>query len=158
MPNIITGRESGVYFKGYLDGGPQLKAKLDTLAKGLRDDLLVQSTAAAAEVIADEWRSEVRAKIGLGPPTGHYVDAIGTRARPGKIGATAWVGLPNPVPLEPGEAHPRDYAPRLEFGHYKGGIHQPPQPTLRPAFMASRQRALDTMAKVLAELIDKAVG
>lgn len=153
MANVVRGRESGTYFKGYIDGGPQMAAKLAQIEKGLRDELLVQVTLAGAEVIAEEWRTQVSSRIGLGPGTAHYRDAIGTRARPGKNGATAWVGLPNELPLSEGEAHPREYAPSLEFGFSK----RPAQPTLRPAFESKKGAALDAMGKKLAELLEEAV-
>lgn len=120
----------------------------------MSDELLVQATTAGAEVIAEEWRNQVRATRGLGPGTAHYAEAIGIRARPGKHGATAWVGLPNNVPTEEGEAHPRDYAPRLEFGGYVAG-YRAAKPTLRPAFESTKVRALDAMAAKIRELIER---
>lgn len=157
MPSAIRGREGAVASKGYLEGGPELAAKLQAIEKSVRDELLVQATTAGAELIAAEWRSQIASKIGRGPGTAHYEDAVGIRARPGKKGATAWIGLPNQQPTEKGEDQPRDYAPRLEFGHFKGGVHQAPRPTLRPAFDASRQRALDAMGAVCWALIEKAL-
>jgi HK97 gp10 family phage protein len=151
--SVIRGRPSGTYFKGYLEGGPELAKKLAALGKGLRDELLVEATTAGAEVIAEEWRAQARSRYGQGPGTAHFPDAIGIRARPGKNGATAYVGLPNPVPQEPGEAHPREYGPALEFGK----SHAPAQPTLRPAFDASKGKALDALGKKIWELIERVV-
>jgi hypothetical protein len=104
-------------------------------------------------VIADEWRSQAQSRFGTGPGTAHYVDAIGFRASPGDNGATAFVGLTEEVPLSPGESHPREYAKTLEFGRQ----NHPAKPTLRPAFDASKTRALEAMANALRELIEKAV-
>lgn len=148
MAATIRGRASGTFFKGYIDGGPELAAKLQALEKSVRDELLVKATTAGAEVIADEWRSQVAARVGRGPGTAHYEDAIGTRSRPGKKGATAWVGLPGDVPRERGEDHPRKYAPRLEFSG---------KPTLRPAFDASKGKALEVMTAEIERLIEDAV-
>lgn len=148
MPPFIKGRASGAYFKGHIDGGPELAAQLSALEKGIRDELLVQATDAGAQVIEDEWRDRVQSTWGRGPGTAHYVDAIGHRSRPGKNGATAYVGLPNPVPQEQGEDHPREYAPRLEFDG---------KPTLRPAFDATREKALTKMGEVCWSLIEDAV-
>lgn len=156
MPKSVTrGRASGVNFRAYVEGGPQLAAALAKLGKGMRDELLVQATAAGAEVIADEWRAQIASKIGRGPGTAHYVDAVGIRAKPGKNGATAWVGLPTDVPTSATEDHPRKYAPLLEFGGYKRGYIQA-RPTLRPAFEASKQKALDAMTAVIARLLKTA--
>lgn len=143
---VVTGK--GVRVKGYIDGGPELAAKLAALEKGVRDELLVKATDAGAEVIEDAWRDRVAGAYEPGPGTAHYVDAIGHRSRPGKNGATAWVGLPNQLPLSAGESHPRDYAPELEFNH---------TPTLRPAFDESREKALDAMADEIRELLKEAI-
>lgn len=146
--SVVRGRASGTYFKGYIEGGPQLAEKLRALAKGLRDELVVQAVDDAAAVIEVEWRGQALATFGRGPGTGHYVDAIGHRSRPGKNGATAYIGLTEDVPLEPNEAHPREYATKLEFNG---------QATLRPAFDSTRQKALDAMGAKVVDLIEKAV-
>jgi HK97 gp10 family phage protein len=153
MANVIRGRESGTYFKGYIDGGPELAAKLAQLEKRVRDDLLTQVTQAGADVIADEWRAQAEARLEPGPGIGHYPDAIKVNTRPGKKGATAIIGLGD-VPTEPGEAQPREYAAALEFGT----SHSAAKPTLRPSFDASKNRALDAMGKKAWELIEKANG
>lgn len=153
--SVVRGRQSGVAFRGFIEGGPALAAKFAALEKGLRDDLLTQVTDAGAVVIEDEWRARAQSTLGLGPGTAHYVNAIGHRSRPGKNGATAWIGLPNEQPVEKGEDQPRDYAPQLEFGGYKRGYRRA-LPTLRPAFEATRQKALDAMSKAAWALIDKA--
>jgi HK97 gp10 family phage protein len=155
VANNVQGKPGGVNAWGYVEGGPELAKKLQALGKSVRDDLLVQATEAAARVIADEWTMQIATKIGYGPGTAHYIEAVGVRSRPGVDGATAWVGLPLEVPLGPGEDHPRDYAPRLEFGHYAGGIQQAPRPTLRPAYEATRVKATDTMATKIKALIEK---
>lgn len=152
MPNVVRGRESGTFFKGFVEGGPEMAAKLAQLEKDVRDELLVQATQAGADVIADEWRAQIDSRIDLGPGTAHYRDAVGTRARPGRKGATAWVGLPNDVPREKGEAHPREYAPKLEFGSRNTAA----KPTLRPAFDAAKGKALDAMAAKVRHLLGMA--
>lgn len=143
MANVVTGRASGTSFKGYIEGGPELAAKLDTLEKGIRDELLKDVTLAGAEVIAAEWRARIQGTWGLGPGQAHYADAIDARSKAGKNGATAIVGIKE-VPTANGEAQPREYAKQLEFNG---------RPTLRPAFDASRQRALDTVADRLRQLL-----
>jgi hypothetical protein len=153
--NVVIGKPSGVNAWGYVEGGPELAAKLQALGESVRDYLLVQATSAGAEVIAEQWRQNVTRTFGYGPGTAHYVNAIGIRAQPGIVGATAWVGLPLEQPTEAGEDQPRDYATRLEFGHYAGGIQQPPRPTLRPAFEATRVKATDAMAVKIKALLEK---
>lgn len=143
MANVVRGRSSGVYFKGYIDGGPELAAKLAEFEKKARDEVLKDVTLAGAEVIAEEWRARVQSTYGEGPGTAHYVDAIEARSRAGKNGATAMIGL-GTQPTEPGEAQPREYAPRLEFAG---------KPVLRPAFDSSRQKALDVMAARLRSIL-----
>ncbi len=145
--SVIRGRSTGTYFKGYIDGGPELAAKLAALEKSVRDELLVEATQAGAEVIADEWRSRVAGTWGEGPGTAHYVNAIEARSKPGRNGATAIVGLGD-QPTQDGEAQPREYATKLEFDG---------KPTLRPAFDTSRQKALDVMGERIWALIGKAV-
>jgi hypothetical protein len=144
MPSAISGRSSGTYFKGYIEGGPELAKRLQALEKAVRDDLLVEATRAGAEVIAERWRAMVMGVWGLGPGTAHYAEAIEVRARPGRNGATAHIGIGD-VPLSEGEANPRDYAPKLEFAG---------RPTLRPAFDQGRQPALDRMAEVIRTLLE----
>jgi HK97 gp10 family phage protein len=150
--NIIRGRTSGVHFKGYITGGPEMARKLAQLEKGMRDELLKEATLAGANVIAEEWRSRARSTIGYGPGTAHYVEAIAAMSRAGRRGATAYVGLAT-VAAEPGEAQPRDYAAVLEFGTR----NKPARPTLRPAFDSARPRALDALAAKLRELMGRAL-
>lgn len=152
MPSVVRGRASGTYFKGYIEGGPELTKKLQALEKGLRDDLLKEATLAGAEVIAEEWRTRIRGTIGLGPGTAHYAESIEARSRAGRNGATATVGI-GTASTSPGEAQPREYAPRLEFG----SSTTPAKPTLRPAFDNSMQRALDAMGDKCWELIERVV-
>lgn len=141
--NRRTGRAADTIFKGYIEGGPELAAALANLEKSIRDELLKDVTLAGAEVIAAEWRARVQATWGQGPGSAHYIDAIEARSRAGKNGATARVGL-GTVVTQPGEAQPRDYAPRLEFAG---------KPTLRPAFDGSRARALDVMVDRLRKML-----
>lgn len=147
MAATIRGRASGTFFKGYIDGGPEMAAKLQALGKGVRDELLVKATTAGANVIAEEWRGRISATWGRGPGSAHYADAVEVRARPGKNGATAIIGLGD-QPTEPGEAQPRDYATRLEFTG---------KPTLRPAFDASKGKALDAMSAEVNRLLEESV-
>lgn len=146
---VIRGRESGTYFKGYIDGGPELAAKFAALEKAVRDEKLTEVTQAGADVIAEEWRAQARSRLGTGPGIAHYPEAIEVRTRPGKNGATALIGLGD-VPALPNEAQPREYAAALEFGTSKSAA----KPTLRPSFDASRAKALDTMGKKAWELIE----
>lgn len=148
---VVRGRASGVSFKGYLEGGTELAAKFAALEKAIRDEQLTQVTQAGADVIADEWRAQAASRLGRGPGIGHYVDAIETRTRPGKRGATAVIGLKT-VPTVQGEAQPRDYAAALEFGT----SHSAAKPTLRPSFDASRDRAVDAMGKKAWALVEGA--
>jgi hypothetical protein len=137
----------GLRMKVYLEGGPAMAAALAKLEKGTRDELLKEATKDGAEVIAVEWRTQAQARIGYGPGTAHFVEAIEARSRAGKNGATGLVSLKK-VSTSPGEAQPIAYAKQLEFGG---------KPTLRPAFDASRDRAVKVMEAKLKALIERAV-
>jgi hypothetical protein len=146
----------------------------------VRDEVLQQATKAGGEVLADKWRDNVRA-LGLGPGIAHYAESIDVLAKPGKHGATAVVGLKE-VPVEKGEAQPREYASRLEFGSAgwvlgdkaaiitynldpskitvskrRGGRRRVATPTLRPAFDAGKMRAADAVGVKVRELIERAI-
>lgn len=147
----IRGRPGGVHFKGYVSGGPQLLAQLKKLRAALTETVLVTAAEDGAEVIAEEWRGQARSRFGYGPGTTHYIDAIGVKAFPGDRGAVAYVALNKPVSVGKDEDHPSAYAPTLEFGRTDHSA----KPTLRPAFDASRQRALDAVATNLRERLGK---
>jgi HK97 gp10 family phage protein len=145
MP-AITGR--GKFFKGYIEGGPEMARKLAQIEKGMRDELLKDATLAGAEVIAEEWRQRIRSSVGLGPGIAHYAESIDAESRAGKNGATARVHIDKMATTE-GEDEPRMYARRLEFGARGQQAH----PMARPAFESSKARALDALAKRLGELL-----
>ena len=179
--NLMTGREGAVFTGAYIRGGPELARKLRLIEKATRDVMLAEVTRTGGEVVAGEWRQQVRSSVGLGPGIAHYAEAIDTLANPGKRGATAVVGLKK-VAVSKGEAQPRDYASRLEFGSAgwvlgdkaaiitynldpskitiskrRGGRRRVARPTLRPAFDASKGRALDAMGRRAWQLIGRAV-
>jgi HK97 gp10 family phage protein len=148
----VLGSRGGVRVDARLVGGPQLAAALARLEKGMRDDLLQRATLAGGKVLEAEWKAQAASRIGLGPGTAHYVEAIEATARPGKRGATGLVRL-GKEPTSEGEAQPVAYAMQLEFG----GRGQPARPTLRPAFDSAKGDMLDAMSDELRALIEAAV-
>lgn len=158
----VLSTRGGVSVSASIRGGAELIRKLEQLDRGLRDEMLVQATAAAAEVIADEWRARVPVL------DADYRSSITVVASPGKKGATALVFTETVAGLEDSQ-QPRNYAPRLEFGssrasrrQFKRGILSEgrvrgAQPSLRPAFDAAQGRAVDAMSDELRSLIEGAV-
>ena len=159
--NVTRGR-GGASAYAYIRGGPELMRKLAQLEAGMRDEKLVQATAAGAEVIADAWRERVPVL------DADYRSSIAVVASPGRKGATALVFTDTVPGLETSQ-QPRNYAPRLEFGssraskrQFKRGILSEgrvrgAQPSLRPAYDASEGKAVDAMADELRSLIEEAV-
>jgi hypothetical protein len=165
---VLRGREGAVSTRAYIRGGPELARALANIEKATRDDMLQRATLAGGEVLAEAWRGNVRSLIGTGPGTAHYAEAIEATARPGKRGATGLVSLAKDVALSAGESHPREYAPRYEFGsttrslaQFKAGVtiagrSRAAVPTLRPAFDSVKGDMLDAMSDELRRLIEGA--
>jgi len=163
---VAGGRAGAVTTRGYLRGAKELSAKLNLIEKAVRDEELANVAKVSEEIVADEWRMRVRSQVGVGPGVAHYAEAIDVLARPGRNGATAVVGLKD-VPLSEGEAHPREYAGRFEFGSTKRSLAQfqsgtthagrtrAAVPTLRPAFDATIARVLDSVGRMVWALIEK---
>jgi hypothetical protein len=165
---VVGGRSGAVNAYGYIRGGPELAAALARLQKGMRDDLLQQATLAGGKVLEKAWRERVQSSIGTGPGVAHYAEAIEAKARPGKKGATGLVGL-KPMATSEGEAHPREYASRFEFGSARA-THETlvsgrtdfasrgraAVPTLRPAYDSAEAEMLDAMSDELKRLIEAA--
>lgn len=165
---VYGGRSGAVLTRGYFRGAREMAAKLSMIEKTVRDEALAEVARDAEEIVAEEWRIRVRSQIGIGPGVAHYAEAIDVLARPGRQGATAIVGLKN-VPLSEGEAQPREYASRFEFGsttrslaQFKAGITHAGRtraaiPTLRPAFDATVGKCFDSIGRGVWALIEKIV-
>ena len=128
-----------------LVGGPLLVAALVRLEIGLRGELLKDAVRDGGEVVVDAWKAKV--------PTldYHYQNAIRVQARATKGGAEGIVGV-GPIRGLPRNEQPRWYAARLEYGDRSRGA----QPSARPAFDTSKQRASDAIEDKLRELIGRA--
>jgi HK97 gp10 family phage protein len=163
MATRVALTPSGSRIKAYLEGGPELKAALAKLERGLADELLATATLEGAEIIAAEWKA--RAPVGSPPEKvpGAYRDSINAKSKPGKKGATAIIAVGR-YPGLPAGQQPRRYAPKLEFGSSgrtrmrtgSGASAQPAQPSARPAFDAAQGRAIDAVERRLKELVTKA--
>lgn len=139
-----------------LEGGPELARALAELEKQLWGEEARAAVQEGADIIGDEWRGRV--PTGQAPEDEHpglYRDAITVRTRVGKKGATGLVNVKGRPQVE--------YGATLEFGRYNADslgrrIHIPPQPSARPAFDASKDRALAAIGarlKVAAEKVGK---
>jgi hypothetical protein len=166
---VVGGKQGAVNAYGYIRGGPELAKALARLEHGLRDELLQKAVLAGGKVLEEKWKEQVLSRVGRGPGTAHYADAIEATARPGKKGATGLVALKRSVPLSEGESHPREYASRLEFGSARATAAtlssgrsdfasrgRAAVATLRPAFDSAQGRMLDAMSDELAKLIEDA--
>lgn len=141
---------SNRFFTARVEGGPELARALQSLVKGLRDDLLKEATLAGAEVIADEWRARVPVD------EGDYRNSIAASSRAGKNGATAIVAVSKKYEGGPGDAF-EDINARavlLEYGSRSRGA----RPSARPAFDNGQQRAVSAVEAKLRELIEAAVS
>ena len=167
---VIGGREGAVLTRGYIRGASDLRAALAGLeSRVLQTSLMRDAVLASAKVLEEAWQEEVLARIGIGPGVAHYAEAIEARARRGRTGATGLVGLKD-VPVSDGEAHPREYASRFEFGSTKRSLEQlktgrtiagrtrAAVPTLRPAFDRSVVQMFDVMADELRRGIENAAS
>lgn len=161
MASRVALTPGGSRVKAYLEGGPELAKALQTLEKGLRDDLLKEATLAGGEVIAEEWAARVPVD------EGDYRNAIKAKSRAGKKGATAIVGVDKSYDGGAGDSF-EDINARavvLEFGSSgrkrattgSGSHPRTAHPSARPAFDAARGRAVEAVEGKLRELIAKAV-
>ncbi len=128
-----------------LVGGPLLMAALARLEIGLRGELLKDAVRDGGEVIVDAWKAKVPVL------DANYQDSIRVQARATKGGATGIVGV-GPIRGLPRNEQPRWYAARLEYGDRSRGA----QPSARPAFDTSKQRAGDAIEDKLRDLIGRA--
>ena len=128
-----------------LVGGPLLMAALARLEIGLRGELLKDAVRDGGEVIVDAWKAKVPVL------DAHYQDSIRVQARATQGGATGIVGV-GPIRGLPQNEQPRWYAAGLEYGGRGRGA----QPSARPAFDTSKQRASDAIEDKLRELIGRA--
>ncbi len=132
-----------------LVGGPLLMAALARLEIGLRGELLKEAVRDGGEVIVDAWKAKVPVL------DRNYQDGIGVQARATKGGATGIVGV-GPIRGLPRNEQPRWYAARLEYGDKRGPRPRGAQPSARPAFDTSKQRAGDAIEAKLRDLIGRA--
>lgn len=171
---VVGARAGAVNAKVYYAGAAEMRAALRRLEQGMRDELLVEATQAAGDVLAEAWRANVPVE------EGNYRAAIEAKAKAGSRGATGIVRVGN-APGVKRQDQPRRYAARLEFGsssfaasdapydatynldpskfsagRRKGTRRRAAQPSLRPAFDSSRDRMVDAMGDVLLRLIERA--
>ena len=159
---VVGARAGSVSNKVYFRGAEEMRKALQRIEKSTRDELLVEATQAAGDVLAAEWKARVPVD------DGNYRAAIEAKAKAGSRGATGIVRVGN-APGVPRDEQPRRYASRLEFGSaratlqtLKEGRHdfasreRKAQPSLRPAFDTVRERMVDAMGDVLRRLIEGA--
>lgn len=135
-------------FSGYVEGGPELIAKLGELEEKVRKQYGKDALAKGGRVIADAWSEH--APIGQSPEDPHpgayrkslqqedAVKSVGTKT--GAIGSVK----PGFVDGIASDDQPGVYAAKLEFTS---------DPSARPAFDASRDNATQAIADYLREVL-----
>jgi HK97 gp10 family phage protein len=143
IANVIgrRGRVLSTRFQATLEGGPELAEALARLDEAVRVKASKDALQAAGVLIATEWRSRVPV---LDADYQASLDAA-TRAAKTKAGAAGSVA-PRKVAGLPDDEQPTRYAARLEFGD----ADRPAEPSARPAFDVSRERAVQAAGDVLA--------
>jgi HK97 gp10 family phage protein len=143
ITNVIgrRGRVLSTRFQATLEGGPELAAALARLGDAVRVKASKEALLAAGGVLATEWRSRVPV---LDANYQRSLDAA-PRAGKTKAGASGSVA-PRKVAGLPDDEQPTRYAARLEFGD----ADRPAEPSARPAFDVTRERAVQAAGDVLA--------
>lgn len=141
----VMGRRGGAMatkFRATLEGGPELVAALAKLDDAVRVKASKDALFAAGGVLASEWQGRVPVL------DANYQRSLddAQRAAKTKAGASGSVA-PRKVPGLPDEDQPGAYAARLEFGD----ADRAAEPSARPAFDASQQRAVQAAGDVLAK-------
>jgi HK97 gp10 family phage protein len=147
ISNVIgrRGRVMSTKFQATLEGGPELAAALARLDDAVRVQASKDALQAAGGVIATEWQTRVPV---LDANYQRSLDGA-TRAAKTKVGASGSVGPRKVAGLVDGD-QPIAYAARLEFGD----ADRPAEPSARPAFDASAERAVQAAGDVLAKATD----
>lgn len=143
------GGTSETRINGYLEGGPELAKALNELDAKIKRTYVKAALTAGGRVIADEWSTLV--PVG-GPPEdehpGAYRDSLrqpdAVKATGTKTGGIGSVKPGYVDGIDDGD-QPRVYAPVLEF---RDG-----EPSARPAFDASRDRAVEAIGASLSAQI-----
>ncbi len=138
-------------FNAYLEGGPELAAKLNALDAKVKKTAAKAALQAGGRIIADEWSRRV--PVGQRPKDPHpgayrrsleqddAVKVTGTKngasgsVRPGKVDG-----------IDDGD-QPRVYAAKLEF--------MDGEPSARPAFDTARTKASDAIGASLSAALAK---
>jgi HK97 gp10 family phage protein len=134
------GRVLSTRFAATIEGGPELATALARLDDAVRVRASKDALLAAGDVIATEWRSRVPVL------DANYQAALdkAPRAAKTKAGASGSVA-PRKVAGVPDDEQPVRYAGRLEFGDGDRAA----EPSARPAFDATRERAVEAAVDVL---------
>lgn len=146
MPVIRATSQSR--FRAYLEGGPELAAKLQALDKKVRLQYSKDAVMAGAKLIAAEWSS--RAPVGQPPEEtpGAYRESLlapdAIKVGGTKNGARGTI-RPGTYAALPENLQPRLYAAKLEF--VDG------EPSARPAFDAAQDAAVAAIADVLKKAV-----
>lgn len=143
ITNVVgrRGRVMATRFQATLEGGAELAAALTRLDDAVRVKASKDALLAAGGVIATEWQTRVPI---LDANYQRSLDAA-TRAAKTKAGASGSVGPRKVAGLDDAD-QPFAYAARLEFGD----ADRPAEPSARPAFDTSRERAVQAAGDVLA--------
>jgi hypothetical protein len=138
-----SGKVAQTRFSAYLEGGPELAAKLNALDAKVKKQLAHDALMAGGGVIAAEWARRV--PIGERPKDPHPGAYRQAMEQPDAVMVTKSGSSGSVRPgyvngIDDGD-QPRVYAARLE---YADG-----EPSARPAFDAARQAASDAIEQVL---------
>ena len=132
-------------FQATLEGGPELAAALARLDDAVRVRASKDALLAAGGVLATEWRSRVPV---LDANYQASLDAA-TRAAKTKAGASGSVA-PRKVPGSPTTSSP----PAMPHALSSAMPTDPAEPSARPAFDVTRERAVQAAGDVLATAVE----
>jgi hypothetical protein len=139
-----SGGPAATRFNAYIEGGPQLAAKLTEMEKTVRLQICKDATTAALQRMGQEWAARV--PVGSPPHDPHpgayrrAMESPTLKAGGTKTGASGTV-RPGVLSDLAENQQPRLYAPKLE---YRDG-----EPSARPAFDAVKDELPDVMGKVV---------
>lgn len=142
MAVTATRGRSQSKFNAYLEGGPELAAKLAALDKKVRNEFAKNALREGGLVIAEEWAAQVPVLDGHYRRSLQQDDTVKVAAT--KNGASGSV-RPTIVAGIPLNEQPILYAAKLEFTS---------EPSARPAFDASRDHAAQVTGDILGGLIE----
>lgn len=133
-----SGKTSSSRFYAYLEGGPELAKALSDIDAKVKKQYGKDALMAGGKVIADDWAGRVPVLDGNYQQALQMPDTV--KATGTSKGASGSV-RPVFVPGVPDDEQPIAYAARLEFADG--------EPSARPAFDASRDRAADAVGQSL---------